>query len=88
MNPETGTERICVRQCMGCMQRFDRRLLTRYVNAGGRAVPDHEMKIQSRGAYVCHSGKCLGIALKSGRLKSRLKLAAPPTYLLGNPEDK
>lgn len=74
--------RACVRQCMGCMQRFDRRELTRYVCVGGRAVADPGMKIQSRGAYVCPNRKCLGIALKSGRLKTRLKLGSQPAYLL------
>ena len=88
MNPTPGTDaRICVRQCMGCMRRFDRRELTRYVRLNGRAAADPGMKIQSRGAYVCPNEKCLAVALKSGRLKTRLKLDSQPAYLLTDAKD-
>ena len=83
MNRKEAGTGVCVRQCMGCMNRFDRRLLVRYVNSGGRAERDPEMKAQTRGAYVCDSPACLSKAVKSGRLKSKLSLPESPVYLIG-----
>ena len=72
---------VCVRQCMGCMNRFDHRLLIRFVNSGGLAVRDPEMKAQTRGAYVCDNPVCLSKAVRSGRLRAKLSLSGPPVYL-------
>jgi len=87
MTSGKGQSRVCERQCMGCMNKFDRRELVRFVNRGGRAEPDPEMKAQTRGAYVCPNPSCLARAVKTGRLKQRLKLRESPVGLIGSITD-
>lgn len=71
---QTGSvKKIPMRQCMGCSEHKPKKELLRVVlSPDGEISLDFTGKKSGRGAYICHSAKCLGKAMKSKRLEKSL----------------
>ncbi len=71
-------KKIPMRQCMGCSEHKPKKELLRVVlSPDGEVSLDFTGKKSGRGAYVCHSVKCLQKARKSRRLDKSLKCEIP-----------
>lgn len=69
------TRKTPMRMCLGCNERKEKRELIRVVRTPeGKAVIDYTGKLNGRGAYICHSDKCLKKCLKSGALSRALEI--------------
>lgn len=67
-----------VRQCLGCNEHRPKQELIRVVRApDGTVSLDFKGKKSGRGAYLCHSVKCLQRVRKSGRLSHSLGVEIP-----------
>ena len=71
-------KKIPQRQCVGCREMKDKRLLVRIVRSPeGRLSMDSRGKLPGRGAYVCPSRECLAKARKSRALERAFATAVP-----------
>jgi predicted RNA-binding protein YlxR (DUF448 family) len=62
--------KIPQRKCVGCGTSKDKKELIRVVkNAEGEISVDLTGKKNGRGAYICHSSKCLAAAIKAKRFE-------------------
>jgi predicted RNA-binding protein YlxR (DUF448 family) len=66
------------RTCLGCREKFDRKLLlrvVRIVNDNGAKIIkfDPEAKLQGRGAWVCRKKECIEKVKKSRAFERVLK---------------
>ncbi len=67
-----------VRTCAGCGKKFDKAQLLRIVRgADGDLYVDKSGKMGGRGAYICHSDKCLEKLVKNKRLSREFKMQIP-----------
>ena len=65
-----AVRKIPQRKCVGCSTSKDKKELIRVVkNAEGEISVDLTGKKNGRGAYICHSGECLRMAIKAKRLE-------------------
>lgn len=77
--PAAGkTRRVPIRTCVACRTSGGKRGLLRVVRLGagdhaGEIVLDPTGKISGRGAYVCPTADCVGLALKQKKLERSLK---------------
>lgn len=62
------------RMCVACRQMKPKDELIRMVVSDNKAVIDSNMKIQSRGAYVCKNKDCVAVARKKRCLERSLKI--------------
>lgn len=71
--------KIPQRQCVGCREMKDKRVLIRVVKSpeGGISL-DFRGKKPGRGAYVCPSADCLRRARKTRALERAFAAAIPP----------
>jgi uncharacterized protein len=71
---------IPIRSCVVCRMTSDKRALLRVVRqpekSGGSVVADGTGKLSGRGAYVCASEKCIGLAQKQRRFERALAVSA------------
>ena len=66
-------KKIPQRQCMGCRERNEKRVLIRVVRApDGGVSRDFRGKAPGRGAYICPDMACLKKALRSKALDRSL----------------
>ncbi len=71
-------KKIPQRQCMGCRERMDKRMLIRVVRgAGGTVSLDFSGKLPGRGAYICPKAACLQKARKTKSLERSLEVPIP-----------
>lgn len=72
-------KRIPQRKCTGCGKTAPKNELIRVVRSPeGEITIDFTGKKSGRGAYICHNGKCLNLAIKSKRLEKNLETVIPP----------
>ena len=71
-------KKIPQRQCMGCRERTEKRLLIRVVRTPeGEVKLDFSGKLGGRGAYICPKAECLKKAQKSKALDRSLEVEIP-----------
>ncbi len=71
-------KKIPTRQCLGCNEHKPKKELLRVVrDPEGQISLDFTGKKSGRGAYICHSLKCLKKARKSKRLERSLSCEIP-----------
>ena len=71
--------KIPQRQCVGCREMKDKRVLLRIVRTPeGEILLDSTGKKSGRGAYVCPDPECLKKARRSKALERALDTAIPP----------
>ena len=71
--------RIPQRQCVGCREMKDKRVLLRIVRTPeGEILLDSTGKKSGRGAYVCPDPECLKKARRSKALERAFDTAIPP----------
>ena len=69
--------KIPQRKCVGCGTSKDKKELIRVVkNAEGEISVDLTGKKNGRGAYICHSVKCLNSAVKAKRLERAFEISS------------
>ena len=67
-----------MRQCTGCGEMKPKRELVRVVKTPeGNVMLDRSGKLNSRGAYICHSTECYKKAVKAKRLERAFSMAIP-----------
>lgn len=72
-------KKIPMRQCVGCREMKQKKVLIRVVRSPEGAVSlDFKGKLPGRGAYVCPDGTCLARAKKSKALERAFETAIPP----------
>ncbi|MCI9155882.1 MAG: YlxR family protein [Lawsonibacter sp.] len=72
-------KKIPMRQCVGCREMKEKKLLIRVVKSPEGAVSlDFKGKLPGRGAYVCPNGECLKRARKSRALERAFSAPLPP----------
>ncbi len=70
--------KIPMRKCTGCNEMKPKKELVRIVKSPeGEISVDLTGKKNGRGAYICHSVKCLNIAVKAKRLERAFECAIP-----------
>lgn len=69
-----------MRMCMSCREMKPKSELLRLVSVDGKAVIDVTSKIQSRGAYVCKSEKCINSLKKKKCVARTLKVTDDGIY--------
>ena len=73
-------KKIPQRQCMGCRDRMDKRLLIRVVRTPeGNVQLDFSGKLNGRGAYICPKAECLKKAQRAKSLERSLEIPIPET---------
>ena len=71
-------KKIPQRQCMGCRERREKRLLIRVVRkTDGEVSLDFGGKMNGRGAYLCPNPECLHRAQKAKSLERSLETPIP-----------
>ena len=71
-------KKIPMRKCTGCNEMKPKKELVRVVKSPeGEISMDLTGKKSGRGAYVCHSKKCLAAAIKAKRLERAFECAIP-----------
>ena len=66
------------RRCTGCGERFEKSALIRVVRSPeGEISLDRTGRASGRGAYICHSVRCLKKARKSRRIDRSLDCTVP-----------
>lgn len=85
--PIVKTRRTPIRTCVACRTSGGKRGLLRVVRLGGgeeagQIVLDPSGKKSGRGAYVCPTADCIGLALKQKKLERSLK--TPITELVAD----
>ena len=71
--------KIPQRQCVGCREMKDKRVLLRIVRTPeGEILLDSTGKKSGRGAYVCPDPECLKKARRSKALERAFNTAIPP----------
>ncbi|WP_251317728.1 RNase P modulator RnpM [Flintibacter muris] len=72
-------KKIPMRQCVGCREMKEKKLLIRVVKSPeGQVSLDFKGKLPGRGAYVCPSPECLKRARKSRALERAFSAQLPP----------
>lgn len=75
---EKKVKKIPMRQCLGCNEHKPKAEMLRVVRSPeGEISLDFRGKKSGRGAYVCHSVKCLRRARKSRRIDRVLECEIP-----------
>ena len=75
---EKKVKKIPMRQCLGCNEHKPKAEMLRVVRSPeGEVSLDFRGKKSGRGAYVCHSVKCLRRARKSRRIDRVLECEIP-----------
>ncbi|MBE6590223.1 MAG: YlxR family protein [Ruminococcaceae bacterium] len=75
---EKKVKKIPMRQCLGCNEHKPKAELLRVVRSPeGEVSLDFRGKKSGRGAYICHSLKCLKRARKSRRIDKVLECEIP-----------
>ena len=78
------TNKIPMRQCLGCREMKPKRELIRAVKSPeGDISLDFKGKKPGRGAYVCHNPDCLKKAIKSKALERAFSSAIPDEVYSG-----
>ncbi len=78
-NDLAESERVPIRQCVGCRTRREKRHLLRFVRvADGRWSADPEARSDGRGAYLC-SPQCVERVKKNKKYKGLATADIPPT---------
>lgn len=73
-------KKIPMRQCVGCGEMKNKKDLMRVLKtAEDSIVLDMTGRKNGRGAYLCPSSACLGLAIKSRGLERSLKVTIPET---------
>jgi len=76
--------KIPMRQCLGCREMFDKRVLARIVRSPeGEVSLDFTGKKAGRGAYVCKNAQCLAKVRKSKALDRAFSCAVPEEVFEG-----
>ena len=71
-------KKIPMRKCTGCNEKKPKKELVRVVKSpDGEISMDLTGKKSGRGAYVCHSKKCLTAAIKAKRLERAFECSIP-----------
>ncbi len=75
---EKKVKKIPMRQCLGCNEHKPKIELLRVVKSpDGEVSLDFRGKKSGRGAYICHSVKCLRRVRKSKRIDKALECEIP-----------
>ena len=69
-----------LRMCMSCREMKPKSELIRLVATDGKVIIDENSQIQSRGAYVCRSEKCISILKKKKCIGRSLKVSSDEIY--------
>ena len=77
-NATPKEKKIPIRQCLGCNEHKPKNEMIRVVRSPeGEISLDTRGKKSGRGAYICHSVKCLNKARKSRRIERALECVIP-----------
>jgi hypothetical protein len=69
------TKKIPMRQCVGCGQMNEKRLMYRVIRTQeGEMLLDPTGRGNGRGAYICPNQECLDLAIKSRGLERSFKM--------------
>lgn len=75
---QSNTRKIPMRQCTGCGQHKEKKLLIRVIRTPEDEITiDFTGKKNGRGAYICNSTECLRLARKRKSLERSLKTSIP-----------
>ena len=78
MSTPTKNKKIPMRQCVGCGQMNEKRLMYRVIRTQeGDFFLDKTGRKNGRGAYICPNEACLAKAIKSKGLERSLKMQIP-----------
>lgn len=70
-------KKIPMRKCTGCGEMKEKRAMMRVLKCEEGIVLDTTGKKNGRGAYLCISAECLGLAMKNRGLERSLKVQIP-----------
>ena len=73
------TRKIPQRQCVGCGENKDKRIMIRVLKSDEGFMLDATGKKNGRGAYICKSSECLAKAIKNHGLERSFKMPIPDT---------
>lgn len=81
MDTAVAARRVPIRTCVACRTSGGKRGLLRVVRLPAEAGIELDLtgKKGGRGAYVCPTASCVGLALKQKKLERSLKTPLPPT---------
>ena len=78
MSTPTKTKKIPMRQCVGCGQMNEKRLMYRVLRTQEEAfLLDKTGRKNGRGAYICPKEECLKNAIRSKGLERSFKMQIP-----------
>lgn len=78
MSTQTKNKKIPMRQCVGCGQMNEKRLMYRVIRTNeGELLLDKTGRKNGRGAYICPKGECLQKAIRSKGLERSFKMQIP-----------
>lgn len=78
MSTPTKTKKIPMRQCVGCGQMNEKRLMYRVLRTQeGAFLLDKTGRKNGRGAYICPKEECLKNAIRSKGLERSFKMQIP-----------
>lgn len=78
MSTQTKNKKIPMRQCVGCGQMNEKRLMYRVIRTNeGELLLDKTGRKNGRGAYICPKEECLQKAIRSKGLERSFKMQIP-----------
>lgn len=78
MSTPTKNKKIPMRQCIGCGQMKEKRLMYRVIRTQeGELLLDKTGRKNGRGAYICPNEECLQKAIRSKGLERSFKVQIP-----------
>ena len=78
MSTPTKNKKIPMRQCVGCGQMNEKRLMYRVIKTQeGELLLDKTGRKNRRGAYICPNEECLQKAIRSKGLERSFKMQIP-----------
>ena len=78
MSTPTKNKKIPMRQCVGCGEMNEKRLMYRVIKTReNELLLDRTGRKNGRGAYICPSEECLQKAIRSRGLERSLKMQIP-----------
>ena len=64
----------CIRTCIACRKKDDKKNLIRIISENGEAVIDKIQKANTRGIYICNNKECIEKLLKVKNINKIIKI--------------
>ena len=64
----------CIRTCIACRKKDDKKNLIRIISENGEAVIDKIQKANTRGIYMCNNKECIEKLLKVKNINKIIKI--------------